>query len=108
MADHNNYSLTLWMDGVKMAKSSIATAVPILLDLNELSPHTRKKHNLLAGVWVGNTKPVSYQILKSIVRELQSLYDEGITWTPHESEELVVSSRVYCRLIQMLVIKSLT
>ena len=85
LANRNNFSLTLWMDGVSVAKSSKATAVAILLILNELSPHARKKHMILGGVCVTSTgKPISNDILKSFVRELASLQVEGLTWTPHE------------------------
>ncbi|XP_043469404.1 homeobox protein 12-like isoform X2 [Leptopilina heterotoma] len=44
---HNNLNLTLtlWTDGMKLTKSSRATTYPIVFQINELSPHARKKYS---------------------------------------------------------------
>lgn len=44
LSNNYNYSLTMWTDGLKLTKSSRATTYPVVLQLNELSPHARKKH----------------------------------------------------------------
>lgn len=81
LANCNNYSFTIWIDAVQVAKSSKVSATPILLQINELSPHGRKRHIILAGVWVGKDKPVMNDILKPVIEELNDLYENGITWT---------------------------
>ncbi|XP_043461911.1 uncharacterized protein LOC122498294 [Leptopilina heterotoma] len=49
LSDPNNFTLTLWIDGAKVAKSSNAQMYPVLLQLHEFSPHARKKiHSLQA------------------------------------------------------------
>lgn len=98
LSNPNNYSLTIWLDGVKISKSSKTSATPILLMLNELSPHSRKRHILLGGVWVGSKKPNLSKILKPIVEELRSLYTEGINWRPFEGGPTRVSKFVTCVL----------
>lgn len=45
-----NFSFTLWTDGLKLTKSSRATTYPIVLQLNELLPHARKKHLFRTGL----------------------------------------------------------
>lgn len=86
-----NFSFTLWLDHVSLTDSSPAKACPVLLQINELSPHARKRHIILAGVWCGNTKPNRHVILKPIVRQLRSLYDDGVAWQP--AQEVNVVSR---------------
>lgn len=50
LAENINFQFTLWLDHVSLAKGSPAKACPILLQINELSPHARKRHIILAGV----------------------------------------------------------
>ena len=50
LSNEDNYSLTLWVDGVQTAKSSLTSCVPVLAKLNELSPHARKRNIILCRV----------------------------------------------------------
>lgn len=85
----NNFSLTLWTDGLRLAKSSKATCYPFLLQLNELSPHARKRHMFLAGIWVGKEKPNIGALMKPIMDNLNELYDIGIRWRPTAEQEII-------------------
>lgn len=87
LADRNNYSFTKWVDAVQISKSSKASATAVLLQINELSPHARKRHIILGGVWIANEKPIMNDILEPVVEELNSLYRDGIRWTPAGEEE---------------------
>lgn len=67
----HNFSLTMWTDGVHLTESSTATAYPVLLQLNELHPYARKKHLLLAGIWVGRGSPAALTaIMLTIIRDI--------------------------------------
>lgn len=87
LANPNNYSFTIWIDGLEVAKSSTEGATPVFLMINEFSPHGRKRYMILAGVFVGTGKPCINQILQPVIEELTNLYHEGITWTPVEGGE---------------------
>lgn len=84
LANRNNFSLGIWLDALRLAKSSKVKAYAVLLMWNELSPHARKRNMILGGVFVGSGTPCMNAILKPIILELNSLYDHGITWTPFE------------------------
>lgn len=98
LANPNNLSFTLWLDGVQVSKSSKASAVPILLMINELPPHARKKHMILAGVWTGYGKPDSNEIIEFLVEDLRYLYRHGVSWTPFEGGDARTSKFVTCVL----------
>ncbi|XP_051168710.1 uncharacterized protein LOC127286354 isoform X1 [Leptopilina boulardi] len=87
--NRNNYTLTLWTDGLKLAKSSKASCYPFLLQLNELSPHARKRYMFMAGIWVGKKTPNMGKIMESMVDDLNELHDTGITWRPTPEREVV-------------------
>ncbi|XP_043460897.1 uncharacterized protein LOC122497697 isoform X1 [Leptopilina heterotoma] len=85
----NNFSFTLWTDGLKLTKSSRASTYPVVLQLNELSPFSRKKNLLLAGLWVSDEHPATMNtILRPTVNELRDLYVNGIRWRPDGGEEV--------------------
>ncbi|XP_043484007.1 uncharacterized protein LOC122512314 [Leptopilina heterotoma] len=88
-----NYSFTLWVDGVSLAKSSNASVTPILLQINELPPHARNKHVLLAGIYVGKKKPNVTSLLLPIVKQLRHLEEEGIKWHPEGPDGPEVESK---------------
>lgn len=82
LSSEYNYSFTLNTDGCKVSNSSNASAWPVLLTVNELPPHLRKRNMLLAGIWVDNTHPNLNSLLFPSVKELHDLYTTGITWKP--------------------------
>lgn len=71
----NNFSLTLWVDGVSLAKSSNSSSTPILMQINELPPYARCKHFILAGIYVGNHKPNISSIMFPIIQQLMIVMD---------------------------------
>lgn len=74
----NNLSLSLWVDGVSLARSSNTNATPIKLQINELPPFAWSKHLILAGIVVGNHKPNISTVLFPIVEQLKYLHDTGL------------------------------
>ncbi|XP_051167613.1 uncharacterized protein LOC127285565 isoform X2 [Leptopilina boulardi] len=89
LSNPHNCSLTLWTDGLKLTESSRATTYPVVLQVNELSPHARKKHLLLAGIWVANEHPVMNAIIGPVRDELIDLYRNGIRWSPNGGDEVI-------------------
>lgn len=80
LSNKNNFTFTLNTDGASVADSSKASAWPVFLQINELSPHLRKKHMILGTVWVGKGHPVTNTFLKPLVDQLNYLYETGIPW----------------------------
>jgi hypothetical protein len=64
---------------LQVASTSKNAAWPILLSLNELPLHLRRKHVFMSSVWLGKKKPIMNQYLIPFVRECQQLRQEGIT-----------------------------
>lgn len=89
LSDPNNYSFILWTDGLKLTKSSRATTYPIVLQLNELSPHARKKHLFLTGLWISDEHPNMNIILRPTVTEFRNLYVHGVRWRPNRGHEVI-------------------
>ena len=79
----NKYNLTwkLGVDGVPISKSSNVSAWPIFLKPNEVPPEKRKRHAMLAGVWVGHKKPDLNQILEPLINAFMTLYADGMEVT---------------------------
>ncbi|CAG5093175.1 Protein of unknown function [Cotesia congregata] len=74
-------SITFNTDGVPVFDSSNCSAYPILCSINELQPLKRKKHVLLAGLWVGTGSPNSLQeFFKPFVSEAEDLYQKGFEY----------------------------
>ena len=84
----NNFSFSMNVDGMKVSNSSNASAWPILLTINELPPHARKKHMLLGGIWVENFHPYLNMFLMPTISKLRSLYKTGIWWKPDGNNEI--------------------
>ena len=78
--DSSHISLTWNTDGVPVFQSSNYTMWPIQCIINELPPHLRRKHVLLAGLWFGVNKPSFHSFLKPFVDECNKLKTVGFTW----------------------------
>lgn len=89
LSNPHNYSLTLWTDRLKLTKSSRATTYPIVFQVNKLSPHARKKHLLLAGIWVAKEHPIMNAIIGPVRDELIDVYINGIPWRPNGADEVI-------------------
>lgn len=84
----NNISLAFFTDGVALFKSSGISLWPVYLLINELPRRQRflKKNMILWGVWQGTGKPRMSIFLKSLVKDLQDLYKNGITLTIDDTQ----------------------
>lgn len=98
LADPNNYTFMLWIDGVSLGRTTKKSAYPILLIINELPPHARKRHILLVGVWIGHHQPDFNVVADKMIEELQDLYNTGVRWIPHEGGEERISKFAVCVL----------
>lgn len=63
-----------------MRSTSKNSAWPVLVSINELPLHLRRKHILMASVWLGKKKPVMNEYLKPFVRECIQLERDGISF----------------------------
>ena len=78
--DASHISLTWNTDGVPVFQSSNYSMWPIQCVINELPPHLRRKHVLIAGLWFGVNKPNFNSFLKPFIDECNSLKSMGFTW----------------------------
>lgn len=67
-------------DGVNIFKSSSLSMWPILISINELSYHIRRKYTLLAAMWSGYSKPEFNTFLKPFVDQCNTLSNTGLVW----------------------------
>lgn len=78
----SNITLSLFVDGVPLFKSSSTSIWPVYLLINEIPRKERfnKKNMLLWGVWQGIGKPKMNMFLRPLVRDLLDLYQDGLTF----------------------------
>lgn len=74
-------TLTCNTDGVPVFSSSNATLWPIYFVINELPLRLRSVYMMLNALWLGQSKPRMDTFFTPIVKALQSLYDEGFSWS---------------------------
>lgn len=93
-SDHGwNLTFTMNTDGCSMGKSTTASAWPVLLTINELPPHLRKKYMILCGIWADKGHPNLNTFLEPICQQLRSLYENGVEWNLHDDRNRTVVSR---------------
>ena len=75
--------LVMCADGVPLFRSSKASLWPIQLAITSLPPSIRfsVENLLLAGVWLGPVKPNMSVILPPILKQLEQLRIEGVSFT---------------------------
>ncbi|XP_034254581.1 uncharacterized protein LOC117653190 [Thrips palmi] len=76
----NSVSLNFFVDGFQVKCTSKSSAVPVLLNVNELPLHLRRKHVMMASVWLGKKKPNINEYLKPFVKECIELQQTGISF----------------------------
>lgn len=86
-------TLTLNTDGVPFFESSKVSMWPIFLMVNELPYKERIQKLLLAGLWVGPKKPVMNSFLLPLVKMLNSLSTNGLTW--HDDKGNMHTTKAY-------------
>ncbi|KAK3910840.1 Beta,beta-carotene 9',10'-oxygenase [Frankliniella fusca] len=73
-------TLNFFIDGLQVATSSKQSAWPVLLTVNELPLELRRKHVLMASLWLSKKKPSCNQYLKPFVAELLELARTGVSY----------------------------
>lgn len=84
-----NFTYTFNTDGCQVSKSSNSSAWPIFVQLNELHPHARKRHIMLAGIWVDVNHPILDTIMKPFIDEANELLTSGISWNVNNNEVVI-------------------
>ncbi|XP_034025332.1 uncharacterized protein LOC117509727 [Thalassophryne amazonica] len=74
----SDLSLLFNTDGVSIFKSSNFSVWPLFATVNEIPPHMRRKHMIMAGLWFGECKPNMNTFLKPFVDELRDLGADGL------------------------------
>lgn len=76
-----NLTLSLFIDGIPLYKSSSVSLWPVYLLINEIPPQQRfrKKNMVLWGVWQGVGKPNMNMFLRPLVMDLIELFTNGVT-----------------------------
>jgi len=76
----NDITCTINTDGVNLFNSSSYSIWPLFLSINELDYKLRRNNTVLAGLWFGS-KPSIHTFLSPFVDQMNSLSENGITWT---------------------------
>ena len=74
-------SFNFFVDGLQVASTSKFSAWPILLCVNELPLYLRRKHVLMASIWLGKGKPDMKQYMKPFIKECIRLEENGLSFT---------------------------
>lgn len=74
-------TLTCNTDGVPVFSSCNASLWPIYFVINELPLRLRSIHMMLNALWFGQSHPRMDTYFTPVVKELQTLFDEGFTWS---------------------------
>lgn len=82
VSDKGRYkTFNFFIDGLQVTSSSKKSAWPVLCTLNNLSPVKRRKHILMASLWLGKDKPVCNEYLRPFVQECIELATVGVDYT---------------------------
>ena len=68
-----------FVDGVQISTTSKNSAWPVLLSVNELVLPLRRKHIIMASIWLSKKKPVCNQYLIPFVKESKELATRGVS-----------------------------
>ncbi|KAJ1519062.1 hypothetical protein ONE63_011305 [Megalurothrips usitatus] len=79
IAAADTITMKLFIDGVQKATSK-ASAWPVLVTINELSIRLRRKHVLMACLWLSKRKPKCNEYLKPLVKECKELARTGVSF----------------------------
>ncbi|XP_034235713.1 uncharacterized protein LOC117642039 isoform X2 [Thrips palmi] len=79
LVDLARISFNFFVDGLQVGLTTKFSAWPVLISINELPLHLRRKHVLMANVWLGKGKPNMNEYLKPFIKECVELQRNGIT-----------------------------
>ncbi|XP_075534303.1 uncharacterized protein LOC142568106 [Dermacentor variabilis] len=89
----DDLTLTINTDGSPVWKSSKTSVWPLQFIVNELPPHLRLKHPVLAGLWFGRKHPEMQLFLQQFVNEVNST---GVVKWAHKGDIHVSKPYVLC------------
>lgn len=89
----DDITLTLNTDGSPVWKSSKTSVWPLQFIINELPPHLRFRHPVLAGLWFGRKHPDMQLFLNEFVTEVNSMV--GVKWN-HNGDTHISRPHVLC------------
>lgn len=71
-------TLNFFIDGLQIATTCKTAAWPVLVSVNEIPLHLRRKYLMMASVWLSKKKPKCNEYLKPFVKECLKLQTEGV------------------------------
>ncbi|KAK3926379.1 F-actin-capping protein subunit alpha [Frankliniella fusca] len=77
--ESNVLTMNCFVDGLQVSSTSKRSAWPVLLCINELPLHLRRKYILMSRLWLGLKKPNCQEYLKPFIEECNFLFRNGIT-----------------------------
>ncbi|XP_075553504.1 uncharacterized protein LOC142586137 [Dermacentor variabilis] len=89
----DDLTLTINTDGSPVWKSSKTSVWPLQFIVNELPPHLRLKHPVLAGLWFGRKHPEMHLFIQQFVNEVNST---GVVKWAHKGDIHVSKPYVLC------------
>lgn len=89
----NDFTGVFNLDGCKISKNAKTSIYPVFVRLNEIKPQYRQKFLFLAAVFVDTVEPDMNTLLKPVVKELNRLATEGVSWRNKNQE--VIQSRLF-------------
>lgn len=93
----NDFSGVLNLDGCKIRKGAKLEIYPVFFRLNELPPLLRQKFMFLAAVFVDTVEPKMTSLLQPVVDQLNSLHEDGLTWTLNGNQVLSkIKTQCFC------------
>jgi len=93
-----NFSYSFNTDGVPMGKSCGKTIWPIYITINELPPKERRKHVLLAGLYIGEKDPNQNVFLQPFVEQANKLSLQGFHWN-HNGKNVISKAIPLCAIV---------
>jgi len=71
-------TLNFFVDGLQIGTTCKTSAWPVLVSVNEIPLHLRRKHLMMASIWLGRAKPKCNEYLKPFVEECNRLKTVGV------------------------------
>ncbi|KAI1278408.1 hypothetical protein HDE_14292 [Halotydeus destructor] len=88
--------LTVGVDGVGLAKTSTAKAVPFFIFVNNLPLTIRKDNPVLGQLFVSQNDIPSDVLMVPLVEDLKNLQENGVQWLRHDNVLITTRFRVVC------------
>ncbi|KAF4526945.1 hypothetical protein B566_EDAN015445 [Ephemera danica] len=94
LSNKNNLSLTVNTDGAKKHKSAHQSAWPIFVTVDQIPSECQTP--ILVGLWYGRSAPNMHTFFKPVTEELNSLYENGITWSHGANKNITTKFVTSC------------